>query len=107
MNTADFLSRLESQPNEKVIPKINEGIPTQPIEVTINSTGIAQKDQAFSYSDHVEMPSGEYLWPQKQKKLNFVRTELSVITVSHCHVSDKCINIPMHNVGPLKKVHAY
>ena len=36
MNTAaDFLSRLEMDPNEKVILKIREDIPTKPIEVNI------------------------------------------------------------------------
>ena len=45
MNTAaDFLSQLEIDPNEKVIVKIREDIPTNPIEVNIESTGIAQEE---------------------------------------------------------------
>ena len=48
MNTAaDFLSQLEMDPNEKIILKIIEDIPTQPIEVNIESTGIAQEDTVF------------------------------------------------------------
>ena len=48
MNTAaDFLSRLEMDPNEKIILKIREDIPTQPIEVNIESTGIAQEETVF------------------------------------------------------------
>ena len=48
MNTAaDFLSRLEMDPNEKIILKIREDIPTKPIEVNIESTGIAQEETAF------------------------------------------------------------
>ena len=45
--TADFLSRLVMDPNEKIILKIREDIPTQPIEVNIEPTGIAQKETFF------------------------------------------------------------
>ena len=42
MNIAtDFLSRLEMNPKQKVILKIREDIATKPIEVNIESTGIA------------------------------------------------------------------
>ena len=44
---ADFLSRLEMDRNEKIILKIREDIPTQPIEVNIESTGIAQEGTVF------------------------------------------------------------
>ena len=48
MNTAaDFLSSLEMDPNEKVNLKIREDIPTKPIEVNIDSTGIAQEEPVF------------------------------------------------------------
>ena len=48
MNTAaDFLSRLEMDPNEKIFLKIRENIPTQPIEVNIKSTGIAKGETVF------------------------------------------------------------
>ena len=48
LNTAgDFLSRLEMDPNEKIILKIREDIPTKPIEVNIESKAIAQEEQVF------------------------------------------------------------
>ena len=48
INTAaDFLSRLEMDPNEKIILKIREDIPTKPIEVKIESKGIAQEETVF------------------------------------------------------------
>ena len=48
MNTAaDFLSRLEKDPNEKINLKIREDIPTKSIEVNIESTGIAQEKTVF------------------------------------------------------------
>ena len=48
MNTAaDFLSRLKMDPNEKIILKVTEDIPTKPIDVNIESTGIAQEEPDF------------------------------------------------------------
>ena len=44
---ADFLSRLEMDPNEKIILKIREDIPIKPIEVNIESTGIVQEEPVF------------------------------------------------------------
>ena len=40
---AQFLSRLEGDPKEKIILKIREDIPKKPIEVNIESTVIAQR----------------------------------------------------------------
>ena len=45
-NAAEFLSRLEKGPNEKMITKIREDIPTKSIEVNIESTGNAQKSRS-------------------------------------------------------------
>ena len=45
---AEFLSRLERDPNEKIILKIREDIATKPIEVNIESTGTAQEEPVFS-----------------------------------------------------------
>ena len=48
MNTAaDFLSRLEIDPNEKLFLKIREVFPTKPIEVNIESTGIPEEEPVF------------------------------------------------------------
>ena len=46
-NSAEFLSRLEMNPNEKVILKIREDIPAKLIEVNIESTGIVQEEPVF------------------------------------------------------------
>ena len=48
MNTAeDLLSRLEMDPNEKINLKVREDIRAKPIEVNIESTGIAKEDPIF------------------------------------------------------------
>ena len=67
MNTAaDFLSRLEIDPKEKLILQIQEGVTTQPTEVNIQTTGIAQKDQVFFQKEDAELSSKELLWRRKQ-----------------------------------------
>ena len=64
--SANFSSRLESDPNEKTFLNIRENIPKQPIEVNIESTGIAREDQVFFNTDDVSLPSEEQQWQQKQ-----------------------------------------
>ena len=68
MNTAaDFLSPLEMDPNEKIILKIREDIPTKPIEVNIESTGIAPEETVyFDPTDQQETTEKE-LWNVKKK----------------------------------------
>ena len=46
-DAADFLSRLEMDPYEKIIIKIKDDITTKPIEMDIESTGIAQEEPVF------------------------------------------------------------
>ena len=44
---AEFLSRLEMDPNEKIILEYREKIPGNPIEVNNESTGLAQEETVF------------------------------------------------------------
>ena len=44
---ADYLSRLEISPKKKMILRIREDIPTTPIELNVQSAGIAGEDQSF------------------------------------------------------------
>ena len=46
---ADFLSRLELTPKEKVQLKLRDDIITAPIEVNLQSTDVADEEQLFSY----------------------------------------------------------
>ena len=69
---ADFLSRLEMDPNEKIIVKIREDIPTKPIEVNIESTGIAQEETVFfDPTDQLETTEKE-LWKRKKEARNAI-----------------------------------
>ena len=42
--TADYLSRLEISPKEKLILRIREDIPTTPIELHVQSAGVSEED---------------------------------------------------------------
>ena len=83
MNTAaDFLSRLEIDPNEKVVLKIREDIPTKPIEVNIEPKGIAHEETVFfDPTDQQETIENE-LWKRKNEVRKAIPKEPPVITVS-------------------------
>ena len=79
---ADFLSRLEIDPNEKLILKIREDIPTKPIEVNIESTGIAQEETAFFDPTDQQETTEKELWTRKEEARNAIPNDPPVITVS-------------------------
>ena len=104
MNTAaDFLSRLDMDPNEKVILKTREDIPTKPIEVNIESTGIAQEEPGFSDpTDHRETTEKE-LWKRKEEVRNAIANEPPVITVSCYYVNDLHKDTTIVSIAQLTK----
>ena len=68
MSTAAvFLSRLEMDPNQKIIIKIREDLPTKPIEVNIESTGIAQEEPAFFDTRDQQETTEKELWKRKKE----------------------------------------
>ena len=68
MNTAaDFLSLLELDPTEKIFLKIREDLPTEPIEVNIECTGIAQEEPVFFDTADQEETTEKELWNVKKK----------------------------------------
>ena len=64
-NVADFLSFVENNWYEKIFLKICGDVPTQPIEVNIESTGTTQKNQVPFNTDDMPLPSEEDLWLKK------------------------------------------
>ena len=51
---ADYLSRLEISPKEKLILKIREDIPTTPIKLHVQSAGVSAEEQFFYTEDNDE-----------------------------------------------------
>ena len=104
MNTAaDFLSRLEMDPNEKIILKIREDIPTKPIEVNIESTGIAQEEQVFSDPTDQQETTENELWQRKEEVRNAIPNEPPVITVSCYYTNDLHKDTTIVNIAQLTK----
>ena len=104
MNTAaDFLSRLEMDPNEKIILKIREDIPTKPIEVNIESTGIAQEETVYLDPTDQQETTEKELWKRKEEVGNAIPNDPSVITVSCYYANDLHKNTTIMNIAQLTK----
>ena len=104
MNTAaDILSRLERDPNEKVILKTREDIPTKPIEVNIESTGIVQGETAFFDPTDRQETTEKELWKRKDEVRNAIPKEPPVITVSCYYANDLHKDTTIVNIAQLTK----
>ena len=67
MNTAaDFLFRLEKDPNEKILLKTRKDFPIKPIEVNIESTGLAQEEPFFFDPTDQQRTTEKELWKRKE-----------------------------------------
>ena len=90
MNTAAdfFLPCLEMNPNEKVILKVREDIPTNPTEVNIEATGIAQEEPVFFDTTDQHQTTEKELWKPKEEARNGVPNDPPVITVSCYYAND-------------------
>ena len=99
---AGYPSGLETDPSKKVFLEIREKVLTQPIEVNIESTGLAQEDQVFSTT--MTLTCDLKIWQGKQEKRSKIRTEPPVITLSHCHKNYKYTDTLGHNIELFTKV---
>ena len=70
-------------PNEKKILKIREDIPTKPIEVNIESTGIAHEEPAFVDTTDQQETTEKELWTRKEEARNAIPNDPPVSTVSY------------------------
>ena len=104
MNTAaDFLTRLEMNPNEKIFLKIREDISTKTIEVNIESTGIAQEEQVFHDPTDQQETTEKELWILKNEAGNAIPNDLSVITVSSYYANDLHKDTTVVNIAQVTK----
>ena len=61
---ADYLSRLEADPKDKLVMKIREDVQTLPIEISLQSAGVSQEEQIFYTNDDDE--TEEQYWARKK-----------------------------------------
>ena len=65
---ADYLSRLEISPKEKLILRIRKDILTTPIELNVHSAGVTEEEQIFYTDDDEE--TEEQNWKRKQDTMS-------------------------------------
>ena len=102
--TADFLSRLELNSNEKKILKIREDIPTKQIEVNIESTGIAQGEPVFFDTTDQQETTEKELWIQTEEARNAIPNDPPVITVSCYYANGLHKDTTIVNIAQLTKL---
>ena len=74
---ADYLSRLEISPKEKLILRIREDISITPIELKVQSAGVTEEEQIFYTDDDEE--TEEQIWKRKQDARSKPSNQLSDI----------------------------
>ena len=90
-------------PNEKIILKIREDIPTKPIEVNIESTGIAQEEPVFFDPTDQQETIEKELWIRKEEARNAIPNDPPVITVSCYYANDLHKDTTIVNIAQLTK----
>ena len=103
MNTAaDFLSRLEMGPKQKIISKNREDIPTKLIEVNIESAGIAQEELVF-FDTKDQQETSKKRWKSKEEARKIIPNDPPVITVSCYYANDQHKDTTIVNIAQLTK----
>ena len=82
---ADYLSRLEIDPRDKLVLKIREDIETTPIEVNVQSFGISEEEQIF-FTNEDELTEDQ-LWAKKKAIREKINTEQATITIESLSVN--------------------
>ena len=81
--------------------KIREDIPTKPIEVNIESTGIAQEESVFFDTTDQQETTEKELWKRKEEARNSITTDPPVITVSCYYANDLHKDTTIVNIAQL------
>ena len=76
---ADYLSRMEMDPNEKLVLKIRADVETQPIEVNVQSAGVSEEEQVFFTEEDNE--TEEQIWERKRQSKAGLKVDETVIQI--------------------------
>ena len=71
---ADYLSRMEMDPREKLVLKIRENIETKPIEVNVQSASVAEEEQVF-FTEQDDETEAQIWERKKQSRTNPIGQE--------------------------------
>ena len=78
---ADYLSRMEMDPIEKLVLKIREDVETRPIEVNVQSAGVSEEEQVFFTEEDNE--TEEQIWERKQQSKKGLMVPETVIQIDN------------------------
>ena len=98
-----LLSRLKIDPNENIALKTREDIPTEPIELNIESTRIAQKEPVFFDTIDQQETTDKDFWRRKEEARNAIPNEPPVITVWCYYPNDLHKDTTIVNIAQLTK----
>ena len=76
---ADYLSRLETDPKDRLVMKIREDVQTLPIEINVQSAGVSQEEQIFYTNDDDE--TEEQYWARKEAIRKNPATDEPTVTI--------------------------
>ena len=77
--TADYLSRMEIDPTEKLVLKIPEDVETRPIGVNVQSAGVSEEEQVFFTEKDNE--TEQQIWERKQQSKKGLMVPETVIQI--------------------------
>ena len=76
---ADFLSRMEMDPTEKLVLKIRADVETQHIEFNVQSAGMSEEEQVFFTEEDNE--TEEQIWERKRQSKTGLKVAETVIQI--------------------------
>ena len=76
---ADYFSRLEADPKDKLVMKIREDVQTVPIEINVLSAGVSQEEQIFYTND--DIVTEEQYWAGKEAIRKTPATDEPTVTI--------------------------
>ena len=85
---AKLLSRLETDPNEKLNPQIGEDITIKPNNVNIERTAISPKEPVFNNADDLTEVPEQDIWRGKAECCNKTSSQPPVITIASYYHTD-------------------
>ena len=100
---ADFLSRIDINPMERVELKIRNDITTQPIQVNLQSTNVADEEQLFFLPEETIQTEEEILLQKEQAKQNARDEETTKIKLSIKETTPIPINKASYTFGAIKE----
>ena len=85
---ADSLSRLDADPNEKILPEIREDIFIKPIEVIMESMDISSDEPVFNTDADLTKVQEEYISQRKNEIRKTISAQATVITNASYYHTD-------------------